>query len=298
MEFSMQTANYNRMINFMAQLESVATTDKEREVINSARGMFAKCAGTAQFEAGTAATMDANISNGTAPSFTGGMREHGGSNIKPMTQEEVNSFNADVDARNKQWKRQLSGLRRRVKTAEHTLEEYAEIAPGELDAWVDNVLRPTIEEYLGSEEGGLVWADESKKKVKKERGAGGFITPEMKRAKYDDDKKKAIEGFKKSQEDTKKKADDAIKASLDKADEADAKAKESDSKEGEEKKKKGGLFNTLKGLGKKALKAIDLASVSDPELRTCFESVFGNSEHLSDDAIRAICYNALDRKCR
>lgn len=39
-------------------------------------------------------------------------------------------------------------------------------------------------------------------------------------------------------------------------------------------------------------------SVDASELRSCFESVFGNSEHLSDEAIRAICYNAVERKFR
>ena len=172
----------------MTKLESAATTDRERDVINSARGMFAK------FE-GTAATMDVNMSaKSRSPEF--GMMSHNGSKIKPMTQAEKDAFNADVKARNEQWKKQVGGLKRRVKTAERTLEEYAEIAPGELDAWVENTLRPTIEEYLDSEEGGLVWADGTKKKVKKELGPGGFITPAMKRAQYDADKKAYIEQIK------------------------------------------------------------------------------------------------------
>jgi hypothetical protein len=273
MEISMNIANYNRFIGFMSLLESQATTAKERDVINSARGMFAKCA---QLE-GTAGTMDVNMAaKSRSPEF--GMMDHGGSNIKPMTQDEKDAFNADVDARNKQWKKQLGGLKRRVKTAEHTLEEYAEVAPGELDAWVENTLRPTIEEYLDSEEGGLVWADETKKKVKKERGAGGFITPAMKRAKYEDDKKAYL---------------DQIKAK--KAKEAEAKGDEAkeapkDEQKAEPEKKKG-LFSRMKA-------KLFGESVDTSELRSCFESVFGNSEHLSDEAIRAICYNAVERKFR
>lgn len=268
----MQTANYNRMLNFMAKLESAATTDKEKEVINAARGMFAK----SMFEAGTAATMDVNISNGTAPGYGSGMMSHSGPKTKPMTAEEKAEFNADVDARNKQWKKQLGSLKRRVKNAEHTIEEYAEIAPGELDAWVENTLRPTIEEYLDSEEGGLVWADETKKKVKKERGAGGFITPAMKRAQYEDDKKAYIE---------------KLKAAKEKKPEA-AKPEESAKEEPKaEPEKKKGLFSRVKA-------KLFGESIDSTELRSCFESVFGNSEHLSDDAIRAICYNAIDRKCR
>ena len=267
MEISMNTANYNRFIGFMSLLESQATTAKERDVINSARGMFAKCA---QLE-GTAGTMDVNMAaKSRSPEF--GMMDHSGPKTKPMTQEDKDAFNADVTARNKQWKKQLGSMRRRVKTAESTLEQYAEIAPGELDAWVENTLRPTIEEYLDSEEGGLVWADENKKTVKRERGAGGFITPAMKRAKYEDDKNEAA-----------------------KAQEAEAKGDEAkeapkDEQKAEPEKKKG-LFSRMKS-------KLFGESVDTSELRSCFESVFGNSEHLSDEAIRAICYNAVERKFR
>ena len=279
----MKTANCNRFINFMTKLESQATTTKERDVINSARGMFAKCA---QFE-GTAATMDVNMAaKSRSPEF--GMMSHNGPKAKPMTQAEKDAFNADVDARNKQWKKQLGSMRRRVKTAENTLEQYAEIAPGELDAWVENTLRPTIEEYLDTEEGGLVWADENKKTVKRERGAGGFITPAMKRAKYEADKKAYIDQIaKKAKEDEAKKAKDAEAA---KAQEAEAKEAPKDEQKGEPEKKKG-LFSRMKA-------RLFGESVDASELRSCFESVFGNSEHLSDEAIRAICYNAVERKFR
>ena len=272
----MNTANYNRFIGFMSLLESQATTAKERDVINAARGMFAKCP---QFE-GTAATMDVNMSaKSRSPEFN--MMSHNGPKAKPMTQAEKDAFNADVDARNKQWKKQLGSMRRRVKTAENTLEQYAEIAPGELDAWVENTLRPTIEEYLDSEEGGLVWADENKKTVKRERGAGGFITPAMKRAKYEDDKKAYIEQIKAK----KAKEEEAAKAQ-----EAEANEAKKDEQKAEPEKKKG-LFSRMKA-------KLFGESVDTSELRSCFESVFGNSEHLSDEAIRAICYNAVDRKCR
>lgn len=261
----MKTANYNRFIDFMTKLESATTSDKERDVINSARGMFAK------FE-GTAATMDVNMSaKSRSPEF--GMMSHNGPKAKPMTQAEKDAFNADVKARNEQWKKQVGGLKRRVKTAERTLEEYAEIAPGELDAWVENTLRPTIEEYLDSEEGGLVWADGTKKKVKKELGPGGFITPAMKRAQYDADKKAYIE---------------QIKAK--KAKEAEANEAKKDEQKAEPEQKKG-LFSRMKA-------KLFGESVDASELRSCFESVFGNSEHLSDEAIRAICYNAVERKFR
>lgn len=281
MEISMNTANYNRFIGFMSLLESQATTAKEMDVINSARGMFAKYA---QLE-GTAGTMDVNMAaKSRSPEF--GMMDHSGPKTKPMTQDEKDAFNADVDARNKQWKKQLGSMRRRVKTAENTLEQYAEIAPGELDAWVENTLRPTIEEYLDSEEGGLVWADENKKTVKRERGAGGFITPAMKRAKYEDDKKAYIDQIKakKAKEEESKKAKEA-EAKGDEAKEAPK-----DEQKGEPEKKKG-LFSRMKA-------KLFGESVDASELRACFESVFGNSEHLSDEAIRAICYNAVDRKCR
>lgn len=289
MENSMNTANYNRFIGFMAKLESAATTAKERDVINSARGMFAKCA---QLE-GTAGTMDVNMAaKSRSPEF--GMMDHSGPKTKPMTQEEKDAFNADVTARNKQWKKQLGSMRRRVKTAENTLEQYAEIAPGELDAWVENTLRPTIEEYLDSEEGGLVWADENKKTVKRERGAGGFITPAMKRAKYEDDKKAYIDQIKakKAKEEEAKKAKDAEAANAQEAEAKGDEAKEAPKAEqkGEPEKKKG-LFSRMKA-------KLFGESVDTSELRSCFESVFGNSEHLSDEAIRAICYNAVERKFR
>ena len=281
MENSMKTANYNRFIDFMAKLESAATTVKERDVINSARGMFAK------FE-GTAATMDVNMAaKSRSPEF--GMMSHNGPKAKPMTQAEKDAFNADVKARNEQWKKQVGGLKRRVKTAERTLEEYAEIAPGELDAWVENTLRPTIEEYLDSEEGGLVWADGTKKKVKKELGPGGFITPAMKRAQYDADKKAYIEQIKakkaKEEEAKKAKEEEAKKAK-----EAEANEAKKDEQKAEPEKKKG-LFSRMKA-------KLFGESVDASELRSCFESVFGNSEHLSDEAIRAICYNAVERKFR
>ena len=281
MENSMKTANYNRFIDFMAKLESAATTVKERDGINSARCMFAK------FE-GTAATMDVNMAaKSRSPEF--GMMSHNGPKAKPMTQAEKDAFNADVKARNEQWKKQVGGLKRRVKTAERTLEEYAEIAPGELDAWVENTLRPTIEEYLDSEEGGLVWADGTKKKVKKELGPGGFITPAMKRAQYDADKKAYIEQIKakkaKEEEAKKAKEEEAKKAK-----EAEANEAKKDEQKAEPEKKKG-LFSRMKA-------KLFGESVDASELRSCFESVFGNSEHLSDEAIRAICYNAVERKFR
>ena len=277
----MKTANYNRFIDFMAKLESAATTDKERDVINSARGIFAKCA---KLE-GTAATMDVDMAaKSRSPEF--GMMDHSGPKTKPMTQEEKDAFNADVTARNKQWKKQLGSMKRRVKTAENTLEQYAEIAPGELDAWVENTLRPTIEEYLDSEEGGLVWADENKKTVKRERGAGGFITPAMKRAKYEDDKKAYIDRIKSK----KAKEDEAKKANSDEAKGDEAKeAPKAEQKDESEKKK--GFFSRMKA-------KLFGESIDTSELRSCFESVFGNSEHLSDEAIRAICYNAVERKYR
>lgn len=272
----MKTANYNRFIDFMAKLESTATTAKERDVINSARGMFAK------FE-GTAATMDVNMAaKSRSPEF--GMMSHNGSKTKPMTQAEKDAFNADVSARNKQWKKQVGGLKRRVKTAERTLEEYAGIAPGELDAWVENTLRPTIEEYLDSEEGGLVWTDETKKKVKKELGPGGFITPAMKRAQYDADKKAYLDRVK------SKKDAEAKKAVADQS-KADGKEDiEGEEQKGEPEKKKG-LFSRMKA-------KLFGESIDATDLRACYESVFGNSEHLSDEAIRAICYNAVERKYR
>lgn len=289
MEISMNTANYNRFIGFMSLLESQATTAKERDVINSARGMFAKCA---QLE-GTAGTMDVNMAaKSRSPEF--GMMDHSGPKTKPMTQEEKDAFNADVTARNKQWKKQLGSMKRRVKTAENTLEQYAEIAPGELDAWVENTLRPTIEEYLDTEEGGLVWADENKKTVKRERGAGGFITPAMKRAKYEDDKKAYIDQIKakKAKEEEAKKAKDAEAAKTQEAEAKGDEAKEApkDEQKAEPEKKKG-LFSRMKA-------KLFGESVDASDLRACFESVFGNSEHLSDEAIRAICYNAVDRKFR
>ena len=289
MEISMNTANYNRFIGFMSLLESQATTAKERDVINSARGMFAKCA---QLE-GTAGTMDVNMAaKSRSPEF--GMMDHSGPKTKPMTQEDKDAFNADVTARNKQWKKQLGSMRRRVKTAESTLEQYAEIAPGELDAWVENTLRPTIEEYLDSEEGGLVWADENKKTVKRERGAGGFITPAMKRAKYEDDKKAYIDQIKakkaKEEEAKKAKDDEAAKAQEAEAKGDEAKEAPKDEQKAEPEKKKG-LFSRMKS-------KLFGESVDTSELRSCFESVFGNSEHLSDEAIRAICYNAVERKFR
>lgn len=285
----MNTANYNRFIGFMSLLESQATTAKERDVINSARGMFAKCA---QLE-GTAGTMDVNMAaKSRSPEF--GMMDHSGPKTKPMTQEDKDAFNADVTARNKQWKKQLGSMKRRVKTAESTLEQYAEIAPGELDAWVENTLRPTIEEYLDSEEGGLVWADENKKTVKRERGAGGFITPAMKRAKYEDDKKAYIDQIKakkaKEEEAKKAKDDEAAKAQEAEAKGDEAKEAPKDEQKAEPEKKKG-LFSRMKA-------KLFGESVDASELRSCFESVFGNSEHLSDEAIRAICYNAVERKFR
>ena len=246
----MKTANYNRFIDFMAKLESAATTVKERDVINSARGMFAK------FE-GTAATMDVNMAaKSRSPEF--GMMSHNGPKAKPMTQAEKDAFNADVKARNEQWKKQVGGLKRRVKTAERTLEE-----------------------YLDSEEGGLVWADGTKKKVKKELGPGGFITPAMKRAQYDADKKAYIEQIK-----AKKAKEEEAK----KAKEAEANEAKKDEQKAEPEKKKG-LFSRMKA-------KLFGESVDASELRSCFESVFGNSEHLSDEAIRAICYNAVERKFR
>lgn len=287
MENSMNTVNYNRFIDFTAKLESMTTTEKEKEFINSARGMFAKCI---QLEAGgTAATGDVQISNGTSPAFTSGSMPHNGPKRRPMTPEQKDAFNADVDARNRQWKKQLGSMKRRVKTAENTLEQYAEIAPGELDAWVENTLRPTIEEYLDSEEGGLVWADENKKTVKRERGAGGFVTPAMKRAKYEDDKKAYVEQLKakKAKEEESKKAKDAEVA---KAQEAEAKEAPKDEHKGEPEKKKG-FFSRMKA-------KLFGESIDASELRSCFESVFGNSEHLPDEAIRAICYNAVERKFR
>ena len=250
MENSMKTANYNRFIDFMAKLESAATTVKERDVINSARGMFAK------FE-GTAATMDVNMAaKSRSPEF--GMMSHNGPKAKPMTQAEKDAFNADVKARNEQWKKQVGGLKRRVKTAERTLEE-----------------------YLDSEEGGLVWADGTKKKVKKELGPGGFITPAMKRAQYDADKKAYIEQIKAK----KAKEEEAAKAQ-----EAEANEAKKDEQKAEPEKKKG-LFSRMKA-------KLFGESVDAAELRSCFESVFGTSEHLSDEAIRAICYNAVERKFR
>ena len=246
----MKAANSNRCIDFMTKLESATTTDKERDVINSARGMFAK------FE-GTAATMDVNMSaKSRSPEF--GMMSHNGSKIKPMTQAEKDAFNADVKARNEQWKKQVGGLKRRVKTAERTLEE-----------------------YLDSEEGGLVWADGTKKKVKKELGPGGFITPAMKRAQYDADKKAYSEQIKAK----KAKEEEAAKAQ-----EAEANEAKKDEQKAEPEKKKG-LFSRMKA-------KLFGESVDASDLRSCFESVFGNSEHLSDEAIRAICYNAVERKFR
>ena len=313
----MNTANYNRFIGFMSLLESQATSAKELDVINSARGMFAKCAQLEgnQSRMANAGTFTVNMPNGTSADFTSGTLQHGGSNIKPMTPEEKEAFNADVTARNAQWKKQLGSMKRRVKTAEHTLEEYAEIAPGELDAWVENTLRPTIEEYLDSEEGGLVWADESKKKVKRERGAGGFITPAMKRAKYEDDKKayvdqinaqKEAEAKKKKEAEAAQKAkddDDALmKETAEKAAKAEAEKKQKAEEEANPKKK--GLLRRLAGgikgalLGKEAKLGGIEESIATADLRACFESVFGNSDHLSDEAIRAICYNAVDRKFR
>lgn len=266
----MTTSNYNRFIGFMSLLESQATTAKERDVINSARGMFAKLEGTA-------GTMDVNMAaKSRSPEY--GMMDHSGPKAKSMTQEEKDAFNADVTARNKQWKKQLGSMKRRVKTAESTLEQYAEIAPGELDAWVENTLRPTIEEYLDSEEGGLVWADENKKTVKRERGAGGFITPAMKRAKYEDDKKAYIDQIKRKKDKEAEAKDDEAKD-----------APKAERKDDSEKKK--GLFSRMKA-------KLFGESVDTSELRSCFESVFGNSEHLSDEAIRAICYNAVERKFR
>ena len=103
----------------------------------------------------------------------------------------------------------------------------------------------------------------------------------MKRAQYDADKKAYIEQIKAK----KAKEEEAKKAKEEEA----KKAKEAEQKAEPEKKK--GLFSRMKA-------KLFGESVDASELRSCFESVFGNSEHLSDEAIRAICYNAVERKFR
>ena len=92
------------------------------------------------------------------------------------------------------------------------------------------------------------------------------------------------------------------------AETAALKAKTEDEKrkqaEEEANPKKKGFFKRMFGaakdaiLGKEAKLGGDLESVSTADLRACFESVFGSSENLSDDAVRAICYNAVERKFR
>ena len=300
----MNQEKYNQFIDFTAKLESVAATDREKVIIDAARDMFTQCA---QFESGgTAATGDVKISNGKNPDYTSGTLPHNGPKSKPRTPEQAAEYNADVDARNAQWAKQNQSMKRRVKNAEHTLEEYAELAPGELDAWVEKTLRPTIEEYLDSEEGGLVWADETKKKVKRERGAGGFITPEMKRAKFDADRKKWISDFDKAKA---AKEAEAKKAAEPKKEEAPENQADAEKKPGFWDKFKGAMKYDPSRPGRVAKKVWNFAkkafsdnvaeeSIATSDLRACFESVFGNSDHLSDDAVRAICYNALDRKFR
>lgn len=298
----MQLENYKRLLDFTAQLESVATTDKERDLINSARGMFAKLEGTG-------ATMDVRIPNGTSASLGqntfGGT--HAGPKAKTMTPEELTAHNADIHSMEKQWRRQVGTLKRSVKSAEHTLERYAEIAPGELDAWVENVLRPTIEEYLASEDGGLMWDDQNQGKVKRRRGPGGFITPAMKRAQYDEDRKNFGEKFKGDKQ-GKKDADSAKNAPKDdkKEDKKDEKKPDTKPETKATEPKKGKLSGLKAGLKKAAGAVKDFMmsgkvaeeSVTTSDLRACFESVFGDSSHLSDDSIKAICFNSVDRLTR
>jgi hypothetical protein len=104
----------------------------------------------------------------------------------------------------------------------------------------------------------------------------------MKRAKYEDDKKAYIDQIKSK----KAKEDEAKKAKSGEAKEA-TKAEE---QKGDPEKKKG-FFSRMK-------EKLFGESIDTSELRSCFESVFGNSEHLPDEAIRAICYNAVERKFR
>jgi hypothetical protein len=300
-------------MNFMARMENAATTDRERDVINSARGIFAKFETQNIRNGGTAATGDAHIDNGLSNDYS--YLPHNGTRFKHLSEEELKAQNADITAREAQWNTQVANMRRRAKRAENTLEEYAEIAPGEIDAWVENTLRPTIEEYLDRDDGKLVWTDDTKKKVMREKDFAGIYSSDMKRRQFDEDKKKYVEKLKAKKEAEAKKAKEAEEALKAKAEDdalmaetAALKAKDEEEKrkaaEEEANPKKKGIFSRVFGaakdalLGKEAKLGGDLESVSDADLRACFESVFGNSDHLSDETVRVICLNALDRKHR
>ena len=274
----MNAANYNKYLNFMAKLESVATP-KEKELINKARGMFAK------FEAGTAATMDVKIPNGTSSD----LGQHtfgsaGNTKVRHRTDEERAQEAADREAREKQWAKQGKALERKATTAKQTLLKYAELKPAELDVWVEKVLEPAIEDYLNTEEGGLEWGtdEKGKKVVNRVKGAGGFVTPEIKRAKFKEDRKLALKEFRDAKKAEKKDLEDALN------DEETKPAANKEEKKVEEKKP--GFFSKIKKFFGE--------SVTDAECRSLYESVFGSSEHLSDEAVRAICYNAVDRLSR
>ena len=91
---------------------------------------------------------------------------------------------------------------------------------------------------------------------------------------------------------------------------AEPDAAETAAAEEPKKEKKRGFFGRLKDAAKATKDAIlgkeaslggmepQMTSVSDKDLRTCFESVFGDSSSLTDESIRAICYNAVDRMTR
>lgn len=286
----MNAANYQKYLNFMTRLESVASP-KEKVLINQARGMFAKMEGTA-------ATMDRSTANyGKSPSLNT-FGSAGKSKIKELSPEEAAAQKEDRDAREAQWAKQAKTLEKKANTAKETLLKYAQLEPAKLDVWVEKTLEPAIEDYLNSEEGGLEWeTDENGKKVVvKKQGVGGFVTPEMKKAKYKEDRKAELKAIR----DQKKAAAEAEKA----------KAAETAAAEEPKKEKKRGFFGRLKDAAKATKDAIlgkeaalggmepQMASVSDKDLRTCFESVFGDSSSLTDESIRAICYNAVDRMTR
>ena len=275
----MNATNYNKYLNFMARLESVATP-KEKELINQARGMFAK------FE-GTAGTMDRPILTGTSDDLGQKTFGTGGNTkVRHRTEEERAEEAADRKARELQWAKQGKSLERRAKNAKQTLLQYAERNPAELDVWVEKVLEPAIEEYLNTEEGGLEWGTDKKgnKVVNRVKGTGGFMTPDMKRAKYKEDRKAALKEVRDAKKAKEKEAQEAQKNA---EKEAAKTEKTPEDKKPEEKK---GFFSKIKKFFGE--------SVTDTELRACYESVFGSSEHLSDEAVRAICFNAVDRLSR
>lgn len=197
---------------FLAMLESKASTPERKADLHAARELYHKSALTEGWTTKEGVNrMGSGILNRIGGWF--------GSMGKDSSKYGNATRAPEIKERDDKLAQHIQEIDENLNQASKLVVDAAEWNPGQVDAWVDYRLKPAIKKSLKAE--------------------GGFLTPEEKKEAFDEERAKFEKIYKNADKSDKKVWEDNMSAALKKADEDEAyKKEEEQSKAAEEKDKK------------------------------------------------------------